>query len=244
VAKGFIGMKKLRILSLLPVFLVFQCQAQSPSKVYTFKNGDWEGSGKWYMGREIAPVMSHFAIGWLEREEREEEENVSQLLKNMALKEGEVVADIGAGSGYHVVRMAPMVGNSGKVMAVDLQSEMLVFLQKQADKLKLSNVIPVLGSEKSTRLNKGTVDKVLMVDVYHEFSFPKEMGESIFEAVKPGGLVYLIEYRAEDPMVPIKTVHKMTEKQAIAEMKAVGFRFVKNMDNLPWQHCLIFSKPE
>jgi predicted methyltransferase len=196
------------------------------------------------MGREIAPVMSHYGIGWLEREEREQEENVSQLLGNMKLKAGEIVADIGAGSGYHVVRMAPMVGNGGKIMAVDIQAEMLVFLQKQADALKLSNVMPVLGTEKSTGLKPSSVDKVLMVDVYHEFAFPGEMGESIFEALKPGGLVYLIEYRAEDPMVPIKTVHKMTEKQAIAEMEAVGFWFVKNLNNLPWQHCLMFSKPE
>lgn len=236
-------MKKLIFLFFLPAFSGIQCHAQSSSKVYTFKKGDWEGSGKWYMGREIAPVMSHYAIDWLEREEREEEEKVSQLLKNMALKEGEVVADIGAGSGYHVVRMAPMVGNSGKVMAVDIQPEMLVFLQKQADGLKLSNVIPVLGAEKSTGLKPGTVDKVLMVDVYHEFAFPKEMGESIFEALKPGGLVYLIEYRTEDPKVPIKTVHKMSEKQCIKEFEAVGFRFVENMGNLPWQHCLVFIKP-
>lgn len=209
---------------------------------YIFKKGDADGSGKWYMGREIAPVMSHYGIGWLERSEREEEERVSLLLVNMNLKPGETVADIGAGSGYHVVRMAPLVAPSGRVKAIDIQQEMLDFMAEKARKMKLKNVDLVLGAEKSLGLPPLSVDKMLLVDVYHEFAFPKEMGQSMYEALKPGGLIFLIEYRTEDPDVPIKWVHKMTEKQAIAEMKAAGFTFVKNMENLPWQHCLVFTK--
>lgn len=214
----------------------------SAQAVYTFKKGDSDGSGKWYMGREIAPVMSHYGIGWLERSEREEEERVSLLLVNMNLKQGETVADIGAGSGYHVVRMAPLVASSGRVKAIDIQQEMLDYMAEKARKMKLKNVDLVLGTEKSLGLPASSVDKMLLVDVYHEFAFPKEMGQSMYEALKPGGLVFLIEYRTEDPDVPIKWVHKMTEKQAIAEMKAAGFTFVKNMENLPWQHCLVFTK--
>ncbi len=211
---------------------------------YTFKKGDADGSGKWYMGREIAPVMSHYAIGWLERTEREAEERVSLLLQNMALRPGETVADIGAGSGYHVFRMAPLVGPSGSIKAIDIQQEMLDFMAARAKENQVKNVELVLGSEKSLGLPPASVDKMLLVDVYHEFAFPKEMGQSIFTALKPGGLVFLIEYRYEDPDVPIKWVHKMTEKQAVAELKAAGFAFVKNIDNLPWQHCLVFTKPK
>lgn len=211
---------------------------------YTFKKGDADGSGKWYMGREIAPVMSHYGIGWLERSEREDEERVSLLLVNMNLKPGETVADIGAGSGYHVFRMAPLVGSSGSIKAIDIQQEMLDFMAEKAKKSLVKNVDLVLGTEKSLGLPGASVDKMLLVDVYHEFAFPNEMGKSMFAALKPGGLVFLIEYRFEDPDVPIKWVHKMTEKQAIAEMKAAGFSFVKNIGNLPWQHCLVFTKPK
>lgn len=237
-------MQKLCRLIFIPVItlVVSVCTNLSAQAFYSFKRGDADGSGKWYMGREIAPVMSHYGIGWLERTEREEEERVSLLLLNMNLKPGETVADIGAGSGYHVVRMAPLVGPSGRVKAIDIQQEMLDFMAEKARKMKLKNVDLVLGSEKSLGLPSSSVDKMLLVDVYHEFSFPKEMGLSMYEALKPGGLVFLIEYRTEDPDVPIKWVHKMTEKQAIAEMKAAGFTFVKNMENLPWQHCLVFTK--
>jgi FkbM family methyltransferase len=224
--------------SLFSIFVV-DLQAQG---VYRFKKADPQGSGKFYSGREIAPVMSHYGIGWLERSEREEEENVSLLLKNMALKPGETVADIGAGSGYHSIRMAAMVGKQGSIKAIDIQPEMLQFLREKLKNEGVGNVDLVQGTEKSLQLPENSVDKMLLVDVYHEFSFPLEMGKSMFNSLKKGGKVYLIEYRAEDPTVPIKTLHKMTEKQAIAEMQAVGFRFVENIDNLPWQHCLIFTK--
>lgn len=206
-------------------------------------NYDPNGIRKYYMGRQIAQVMSHYGIEWLERPEREQEERVTKLLKNMDLRPGEVVADIGAGSGYHVVRMAPLVGASGKVYAVDIQPEMLAYVKKQAKDAGLSQVVTVLGTEKEVQLPKGSIDKMLLVDVYHELAFPYEMAISMWEALKLGGKLYLVEYRAEDASVPIKTIHKMSEEQAVKEWQAAGFRLLKNMTNLPWQHCLCFEKP-
>ncbi|HKK39089.1 MAG TPA: class I SAM-dependent methyltransferase, partial [Cryomorphaceae bacterium] len=171
--------------------------------------------------------------------EREEEENVSKLLKNLDLQPTDVVADIGAGSGYHVFRMAPKL-SEGKVYAVDIQQEMLDVMQSKMEEDRAENVVLIKGEEKTTNLPPNSVDKILMVDVYHEFSFPREMIESMKRALKPGGAIYLIEYRREDDWVPIKTVHKMTEEQAVKEFEASGFYLDKNMGNLPWQHCMIF----
>jgi protein-L-isoaspartate O-methyltransferase len=236
-------MKKAYFLVILIIFIGISGVGQRLAEPYSFKTGDIEGTGKWYFGREIAPVMSHYGIGWLERSEREREEQVSLLLKNMDIKLGDKVADIGAGSGYHVVRMAPMVGTTGKVFAVDIQQEMLDYIAKRTKKLKLTHVETILGENKNARLPAESIDKILMVDVYHEFEFPQEMGRSLFEALRPGGFLFLIEYRAEDPDVPIKPVHKMTEVQCKKEIEGMGFTFVKNITNLPWQHCLIFTKP-
>jgi ubiquinone/menaquinone biosynthesis C-methylase UbiE len=187
--------------------------------------------------------MSHYGIDWLERPEREQEERVTKLLKNMDLKPGEIIADIGAGSGYHVVRMAPLVGASGKVYAVDIQPEMLAYVKKQAKDAGLSQVATVLGTEKEVQLPREHIDKMLLVDVYHELAYPYEMARSMWAALKPGGRLFLVEFRAEDESVPIKAIHKMTEAQAVKEMEAAGFRLVKNITNLPWQHCLCFEKP-
>ena len=210
---------------------------------YQYRDGDMDGIGKWYMGREIAYVMSHYGISWLERPEREKEERVTLLLKNMDLKPGMVVADIGAGSGYHTVRMSKMVGD-GKIYAVDVEPKMIDYLNKRIKDEGYSNIITVLGKEQSVGLPPASTDVMLLVDVYHELSFPYEMARSMMEGLKPGGKIFLVEYRAEDNSVPIKQVHKMTEKQAIKELKAAGFIFVRNIRNLPWQHCLVFKKPE
>jgi len=210
---------------------------------YTVKPGDPNGINKWYMGRQIAHVMSHFGIEWLERKEREMEENTTQLLKNLAVQPGTVIADIGAGSGYHSALLSKMVGN-GKVYAVDVEPEMIAYLK---DRIKLEghkNIIPVLSTEQKVSLPANSIDVMLLVDVYHEFSFPHEMTLSMLEALKPGGKLVLVEFRAEDPNVPIKTIHKMSEQQSVKEFKASGFLFEKNIGNLPWQHCLIFSKPK
>lgn len=208
---------------------------------YTIKAGDPNGIDKWYMGRQIAHVMSHYGIDWLEREEREKEENTSLLLKNMAIKPGMVIADIGAGSGYHSALLSKMVG-TGKVFAVDVEPEMIAYLNKRIKQEKLSGIVPVLSTEQKLSLPDNTVDMMLLVDVYHEFSYPYEMALSMLAALKPGGKLVLVEFRSEDATVPIKTIHKMSKAQAIKEFKAAGFIFDKNIDNLPWQHCLIFTK--
>ncbi len=168
-------------------------------------------------------------------------ENVNLLLNNMKIKDTDVIADIGAGSGYHVFRIAPRVKN-GKVIAVDIQKEMLETIKTRKNNGNIKNIELKLGSEKSINLPENSVDKILLVDVYHEFSFPYEMMLSIKKALRPGGQLFLIEYRAEDFLVPIKEVHKMSERQAIKELKAAGFKFKINIDNLPWQHCLVFEK--
>jgi protein-L-isoaspartate O-methyltransferase len=240
-------MKKLNIfLSLFAVFFQSnECVAQelNNDKNYTFKRGDFNGIGKWYMGREIAYVMGFEGIGWLERSDRDKEEDVSNLIQNMNIKSNDTIADIGAGSGYHVFKMAPLVKN-GIVYAVDIQPEMLMKIKKTKESNKIRNIETILGSEKSIHLPKNSVNKILMVDVYHEFNFPLEMIASIKNALKPNGQLFLIEYRSEDSKVPIKKIHKMTEKQSVKEMEAAGFKLKENIDNLPWQHCMIFVKKD
>jgi FkbM family methyltransferase len=185
--------------------------------------------------------MSHYGIDWLEREEREREENTTLLLKNLAVKPGMVIADIGAGSGYHSALLSKMVG-SGKVFAVDVEPEMIAYLNERIKQKKLSRIVPVLSTEQKVSLPENTIDIMLLVDVYHEFSYPYEMALSMRSALKPGGKLVLVEFRSEDSTVPIKTIHKMSEAQAIKELKAAGFVFDKNIDNLPWQHCMVFTK--
>ncbi len=228
---------------MLLFFAFLQAATLSAQERYTLKSGDPNGINKWYMGRQVAQVMSHFGIEWLERQEREQEENTSLLLKNLAVQPGNVIADIGAGSGYHSSLLSKMVGN-GKVYAVDVEPEMIAFLNERIKREGKKNIIPVLSTEKTVSLPANSMDMMLLVDVYHEFSFPYEMAISMLEALKPGGKLVLVEFRAEDPNVPIKTIHKMSQQQAVKEFKAAGFTFEKNSSNLPWQHCLIFRKPE
>ena len=236
-------MKKINLFLLMFSILLIsnQCVAQKSNfdNKYKFKKGDYNGIGKWYMGREIAHVMGYQGIDWLERSEREKEENVSNLIENMGIKPTDTIADIGAGSGYHVFRMAPLA-NNGLIYAVDIQIEMLMEIENTKQFNKINNVETILGSETSIQLPVRSVDKILMVDVYHEFNFPIEMIASIKNALKPEGQLFLIEYRGEDPKVPIKKIHKMTENQAVKEMEAAGFKLKSNITNLPWQHCMIF----
>ena len=209
--------------------------------LYKIKAGDPNGINKWYKGRQIAQVMSHFGIDWLERKEREIEENSSLLLKNLAVKPGMIIADVGAGSGYHSALLSKMVGN-GKVFAVDVEPEMIAYLNARIKRENLSRIVPVLCTEKNVTLPENAIDLILLVDVYHEFSYPYEMALSMFNVLKPGGKLVLVEFRAEDETVPIKTIHKMSEAQAIKELKVAGFTFEKNISNLPWQHFLVFTK--
>lgn len=228
---------------ILIFFAFLQTACLTAQERYTVKQGDPNGINKWYMGRQIAQVMSHYGIGWLEREEREQEENTAQLVKNLAIQPGQVIADIGAGSGYHSALLSKIVGK-GKVYAVDVELEMISYLKDRIKREGQKNIIPVLSTEKNVSLPANSVDLMLLVDVYHEFSFPYEMALTMLEALQPGGKLVLVEFRAEDPNVPIKSIHKMSELQAVKEFKAAGFTFEKNIRNLPWQHCLIFRKPK
>jgi FkbM family methyltransferase len=233
-------MKQLRALLFITIAIVSFLKSNGQEK-YIIKGGDPNGINKWYMGRQIAHVMSHWGIDWLERPERQFEENSALLLKNLNLKSGMHVADIGAGSGYYTSLIAKLIGN-GKVYAVDVEPQMILFLNERIKEEKLSNVVTVLGSETSVRLPASSLDMMLLVDVYHEFSFPYEMGQSMYNALKPDGRLVLVEFRSEDETVPIKTIHKMSEAQSVKELKAVGFRLEKNISNLPWQHCMVFVK--
>lgn len=236
--------KIIQFLLMLVIALVFnQCQGQETisKEKYTYREGDPSGIGKWYMGREIAHVMGFQGMRWLERPEREKEENTARLIENMNIQPSDTIADIGAGSGYHVFKMAK-IASEGHVYAVDIQDEMLKAIQTKKESSSARNITTVKGGEESVNLAPNSVDKVLMVDVYHEFNFPIEMIASAHKALRADGKLYLIEYRGEDDSVPIKKLHKMTEKQAIKEMKVVGFKLEENIGNLPWQHCMVFVK--
>jgi ubiquinone/menaquinone biosynthesis C-methylase UbiE len=217
-------------------------QPANPPRYETRRDHDPDGTGKFYMGREIAQVMGYQAANWLERPEREKEEQSSKLLKMLELKPGMAVADVGAGSGYHTFRMAERVGPKGKVYAVDIQKEMLDIIRQRMKRMKVTNVEPVQGTLTDPKLPANAVDLILLVDVYHEFSHPYEMTEGMVKALKPGGRLVFVEFRLEDPEVPIKLVHKMTVKQVKKEMGPHPLRHVKTLEDLPWQHVIIFEK--
>ncbi len=210
---------------------------------YTAIPATADGTGKVYMGREIAAVMGWQGAAWLEREEREQEERTDLLIPALALKPGETVADIGAGTGYLSRRLAAAVGPSGHVLAVDVQPEMVRMLQALVRRDGLRTVQAVLGDETDVRLPAGTVDLAIMVDVYHELAYPQEVMASILRALKPAGRVVFVEYRAEDPRVPIKPVHKMSQEQVRREAAAAGLVWERTFDKLPWQHVMVFRKP-
>ena len=201
-----------------------------------------DGIGKFYMGREIAFVMGHQGVDWLNRPQRIEEEQPDDVVANMSLAPNHVIADIGAGSGYFSFRIAKLVPE-GKVLAVDIQPEMLALLERQKSINKVTNVEGVLGTIEDPNLPPNSIDAALMVDSYHEFSHPFEMISGIYNALKPGGRIFLIEYRGEDPNVPIRLTHKMTEEQAVKEMGVFGLEWTDTLDFLPWQHMMIFTKP-
>ena len=193
-------------------------------------------------GRRIANVMGFSGAEWLERPERETEENVEGALKAIGLKPGMTVAEVGAGTGYVALRMARRVGPDGKVYANDVQPEMLALLRHNAAKAGLTNVVPVLGLANDPKLPLGQIDLIMLVDVYHEFSQPQEMLHGIRTALKPGGRLIQLEYRQEDPSVPILPDHKMTIAGARTEVEAEGFKLESVIETLPRQHILIYTK--
>ncbi len=192
--------------------------------------------------REIAPVMGVGGADWLTRPERESEEHPDVALDEIGIAKGSAVADIGAGVGFYSLRLAARVGPDGKVYANEIQPGMLQLLRKNTAAQGVRNVIPVLGTDRDPKLPAGSIDLALLVDVYHEFSHPQEMIRKLRDSLKPEGRLVLLEFRAEDPAVPIREEHKMTVDQVVAELKPEGFRLIKRSEKLPWQHILIFGK--
>jgi precorrin-6B methylase 2 len=227
---------------LLCVAMLTHADSAKPSERYARVPAGADGIGKRYMGRDIAGVMGWQGAAWLEREEREREERTDLLLTALQLKPGMVVADIGAGTGYLARRMAPAVSPGGKVLAVDVQPEMLAILRSTVRQTGLTQIQPLLGAEDDVRLPASTVDMAIMVDVYHELAFPYEVLASIVRALKPGGQLVFVEYRAEDPNVPIKALHKMSEAQIKREAAAHSLVWERTVGVLPWQHLVVFSK--
>jgi ubiquinone/menaquinone biosynthesis C-methylase UbiE len=218
-------------------------QAASAASRYERVARSPDGIGKRYMGREIAGVMGWEGAQWLERESRAREERPELLLRELALAPGMTVADIGAGTGYYTWQLAKQVGPGGRVYAVDVQPEMIRMLDSQMAKRGVRNVVSVLGSETTVKLPPASVDLAIMVDVYHELAYPAEVLDSIVDALKPGGRVVFVEYRAEDPSVAIKPLHKMSERQVRREATAHGLKWERSITSLPLQHAIVFRKP-
>jgi len=232
---------------LLIVVVATACSADEPpaavgNGLYEYKAGSRDGIGKFYLGREISHVMGHLGAGWLERPERERQERTDLLIESLPIMPGDTVADIGAGTGFFTFPIAKRNPN-GLVYAVDIQPEMLALVNERKTSLQLSNVEAVLGTETSPGLPAGTVDLAFIVDAYHEFSYPREMGEALVNALRPGGKLVLVEYRAEDASVPIKTLHKMSEEQARRQMHALGLRRVTTDDSFTPPLVPLFATP-
>jgi cyclopropane fatty-acyl-phospholipid synthase-like methyltransferase len=197
-----------------------------------------------YMGREIAQTMHYLGAPWLVRESRERQEECSTLLKCLNLKPGMVVCDMGSGNGFYTLKIAPLVGETGKVIAVEIQPEMLDMLSKRAEAAKITNVENKLGTVADPKLAPNSVDLMLCVDVYHEFDHPVEMLAAMRKSLKPDGRLALVEFRSEDPKVPIKPLHKMSKAQIMKEFPPNGFKLVEEFDKLPWQHVMFFQRDD
>jgi SAM-dependent methyltransferase len=228
-------------MALILVPAQIQADLGNNESYYQLGEASRDGIGKFYMGREISHVMGHLGAGWLERPNREREERTDLLLQNLALKATDHVADLGAGTGYFSFPIAQQVG-TGKVLAVDIEPEMLRLVEQRKLVDGVDNIDTVLASERSPNIPNASVDVVLLVDAYHEFSYPREVMTGVVKGLKPGGRVVLVEYRGEDRSVPIKLLHKMTQRQAIKEMSAVGLQWLRTDDYLPQQHVMVFTK--
>jgi ubiquinone/menaquinone biosynthesis C-methylase UbiE len=194
-----------------------------------------------HMGREIAQTMHFTGAPWLVRESRQREEDCRTMLQALGVKPGQTVCDMGCGNGFYTLQLARLVGPRGLVYAVDIQPEMLQMLARNAAEARLANIRPVLGTPIDPRVPAGEIDMMLCVDVYHEFSHPDAMLAKIKESLAPDGQLVLVEFRGEDPAVPIKPLHKMTKAQVRAELEPAGFEMVREFDRLPWQHLLFLG---
>ncbi|HEX5470655.1 MAG TPA: methyltransferase domain-containing protein [Lacipirellulaceae bacterium] len=197
-----------------------------------------------YMGRQIAHTMHYLGAPWLTRESRERQEDCKTLLAALKIKPGDTVCDLGCGSGFYSLKLAKLVGQHGRVLAVDIQPQMLALLKDRAADAKITNIEPVLGTTVDPKLPGGKVDLVLLVDVYHEFDHPAEMLAAIRKCLKPTGRVAIAEFRAEDPKVPIKPLHKMSKAQIMKEFPPNGFKLIEQFDKLPWQHLMFFQRDD
>nr|WP_231753622.1 class I SAM-dependent methyltransferase [Rosistilla carotiformis] len=197
-----------------------------------------------YLGRVIAQTMSYHGAPWLIRQDRNKEENTDLVMQQLQLREGITACDLGCGNGYYTLKLAQQIGPTGKVLAVDIQPEMLTLLRARAEQEGHGNVVPILGDIDDPNLPKGEVDLVLLVDVYHEFSHPEPMLRSIRNALTDTGLIALLEYRMEDPTVPIKRLHKMSKTQILREYAANDLKLVREFNDLPWQHLMFFARSD
>lgn len=232
------------IMTLALVFVPAQTQADSHNteSYYELGTASRDGIGKFYMGREISHVMGHLGADWLERPTREQEERTDLLLQKLSINTTDDVADLGAGTGYFSFPIARQVP-AGRVLAVDIEPEMLRLIEQRKLADGIENIDTILASETDPNIPAASVDVVLLVDAYHEFSHPREVMGAVVKGLRPGGRVVLVEYRGEDRTVPIKRLHKMTQQQAKKEMSAVGLQWQRTDRYLPQQHVMIFTKP-
>ena len=194
-----------------------------------------------YMGRQLATTMSHIGAPWLTRSTRASEENPKRLMAALELRPGQTACDVGAGNGYHTLMMAAAVAPTGRAIAADLQPEMLALLQARANAAHITNIDVVLSDANDSKLPTASCDVVLMCDVYHELSEPAVVLAQLRRVLTPTGLIAVVEFRAEDPMVPVKELHKMSKAQILREYQANGYTLVRSVDDLPWQHLMFFA---
>ena len=197
-----------------------------------------------YQGREIAQTMHWRGAEWLIRANRENEERVSELIREMRIQPGMTICDLGAGNGYHSILMAEEVGPEGKILAIDIQPEMLALLKERANAAGVSNIETILGATDNPNIPSGACDLLLMVDVYHEISAPAAMLNHIRQSLSDNGMVVLVEYREEDASVPIRPLHKMSKQQILKEYLPMGFELAREYDGLPWQHVMFFRSDD
>lgn len=235
-------MRHLRPIGLLALCWALAAPSLPRAEPYQTAPASADGIGKRYMGREIAGVMGWQGAAWLEREEREREERTDLLVAALKLEPGMVVGDIGAGTGYLSRRIAAAVAPGGRVIAEDVQPEMVRQLRLLSARAGLANIEPRLGAEDDVALPEASLDLAVMVDVYHELAYPREVLASIVRALKVGGRLVFVEYRAEDPRVPIKPLHKMSEAQVRREAEVFALAWVESVETLPWQHVIVFRR--